>query len=342
MSENILQIGQTKTCFKSITQYDKKFDGMFDQIKNKGYSCSYFSILTCLRFFQGHIPDVDSHEKNIIDAMMITCFLNINSGLLFDDLIIGSTNCDHKKIMATSVDLITNNVIGFDNMFKNITNEKEKYAVIFLKSEKYFVVLVDIDGYYVRDCHMDNQHNYKSKQDLINHLNNSYQFANLINIDGFKLEEYSSIEYLVIDKLFDSNVIDLLEPTSEIVNLVNLVESDHTKNEMIDQMYLDQIAYQTIELMDESTDKDKPTNIDILKGDIFEIPNKTLFSEKDIKYLELLNAELKIYTDPNLQTPLLKNNNVISENKIKYKPKADILIDNDENCDNCDNFVDFS
>lgn len=328
MSENILQRDQTKACFKSITQYDKKFDGMFDQIKNKGYSCSYFSILTCLRFFQGLVPDVDSHEKNIIDAMMITCMLNINSGLTFDDLIIGSTNCDHKKIMATSVDLITNNVIGFDNMFKNITNEKEKYAVMFLKSEKYFVVLVDIDGYYVRDCHVDNQYNYKLKQDLIDHLNNSYQFANSINIDGFKLEEYSSIEYLIIDKLFDSNVIDLLEPIGEIVNLA---ESEHT----IDQMYLDQIVYQTIELADE----DEPTNIDILKGDIFEIPNKTLFSEKDIKYLELLNVELKIYTDPNLQNGLLKNNHKISENKIKYKPKADILIDND---DNCDNFVDFS
>ncbi len=65
-SELVENLEQSFASFTSITQYDKRFDGMFEQIKNKGYSCSYFSVLTCLRFLQGYTPDVDTHEKNII------------------------------------------------------------------------------------------------------------------------------------------------------------------------------------------------------------------------------------------------------------------------------------
>jgi hypothetical protein len=75
--------------FNSITQYDKMFDSMFERINDKGYACSYFSVLTCLRFLQGYDYDNETHEKNIVDAMMLTCMLNVNSGLSFDDLIIG-------------------------------------------------------------------------------------------------------------------------------------------------------------------------------------------------------------------------------------------------------------
>jgi spore coat polysaccharide biosynthesis protein SpsF (cytidylyltransferase family) len=119
---------------------------------------------------------------------------------------------DHKKITGTSVELITNNVIGPNEMFPKLLNEQERYAVMFLKNEKYFVVMVDSNGFYLRDCHIDTQRNFKTLDTMFEHLSNFYQFTKMISIDGFQLEDYSSIEFLIFDQQFDSdNLMKLLE-----------------------------------------------------------------------------------------------------------------------------------
>ncbi len=258
-----MQANQFTNSFKSITQYDKRFDGMFDNIKNKGFSCSYFGILTCLRFLQGYTPDVDTHEKNIIDAMTITCLLDVNSGLSFENLILGCTNYDQKKIIGTSVELIVNNVIGPNEMFPKLIHQQEKYAVMFLKNEKYFAVLVDSDGFYLRDCHVDIQYNFNTLDSLFTHLSSFYQFTSMINIDGFQIEEYSSIEFLIFDQQFESDIVNLLE--TQIVSAkpkINIISTQIKKKE------------------------------EMLNGDILNVPEKTLFSKKDIEYLQQLNNEL--------------------------------------------------
>lgn len=258
------------TSFNSITQYDKSFDGLFENIKIKGYSCSYFSILSSLRFLQGYFPDVDTHEKNVSDAMMLTCILNINSGLSFEDLILGCTNYDIKKIVGTTVELIQNNIIGFEQMFPKITHPEEKYCVVFLKNEKYFIVMVDIDGYYLRDCHIDVQYNFKLFNDLKKKLSEDYQFTKMINIDGFEISEYSSIEFLIFDQQFDTQILQLLEPQLQSSTIYNPENSENSENS-------------------EKIDKEK---IKLLEGDILDIPEKTLFGKKDIIFLEKLNEQL--------------------------------------------------
>lgn len=299
----------TGQSFKSITQYDKRFDGMFEKIKNKGYSCSYFGVLSCLRFLQGYTPNVDTHEKNIIDAMMITCMLNINSGLSFDDLITGCTNYDNKKIMGTSVELIVNNVIGKNEMFPKLINEKEKYAVIFLKNEKYFVVLVDKNGFYLRDCHVDTQNNFKTCDELFEHLSNYYQFTKMINIDGFKLEDYSSIEFLIFDQQFESGITGLIEPqinNSHKSDHKGYLNSQHDSGENIDN----------IKFIEPTVEQNKKR--EILNGDMFDVPSNVLFSKKDIEYLELLNYELLNCSDKKPDVKILDSIPLVFDNP--YSP----------------------
>lgn len=272
--------------FKTLTQYDKRFDGMFDHIKNKGYGCSYFSVLSCLRFLQGYPSDVDTHEKNIIDAMTITCLLNVNSGLGFEDLITGCTNYDPKKIVGTSVELIVNNVIGPNEMFPKLVHQEEKYAVMFLKNEKYFVVLVDSDGFYLRDCHLDVQHNFKTLDEIFGHLSSSYQFTQMINIEGFQIEEYSSVEFLIFDQQFECDIMDITsllegqpDPTKFSDNF-----SDPA-NDKIATNITTNISATLLALPPVSKEE-------LLNGDMLNIPEKTLFSKKDIDYLQQLNNEL--------------------------------------------------
>jgi hypothetical protein len=276
-----MQTTNYENAFKSLTQYDKRFDGMFDQIKDKGYSCSYFGILTCLRFLQGYLPDVDTHEKNIIDAMTVTCLLNINAGMTFEDLILGCTNCDAKKIIATSVELIANNIIGPNEMFPKLVSNLERYAVMFLKNEKYFVVMVDCDGIYLRDCHVDTQHNFKTIDELMIYLSQHYQFTQMINIDGFQIDEYSSIEFLIFDQQFESDIITLLEPEATI----------HTAHTPAHTPAHTQIQYGTQTKQNVQT-TNSPNNL--LHGDMLKVPEKTLFSKNDIEYLQQLNIELSI------------------------------------------------
>lgn len=257
-----------QSTLKSITQYDKRFDGLFDEIKKKGFACSYFSILSCWKFMQQNSrPDLQSHEQHIKDAMTITCVLNLADGLGFEDLIIGCTDFDHKKIIATSVELIVQNVIGIHQMFPKILEETEKYAVMFLKSEKYFVVLVDKDGYYVRDCHIDTQYNFKTLDQLYAHLATTYQFTENVNVGGIEFEEYSSIEFLKFDTQFNTDVVAILG--------TKLYSDD--KPNVFNKSQYDDFADDSIYDLD---------------GDIFDLPEKILLTQKDIEYLEMLNVQL--------------------------------------------------
>lgn len=265
--------------FNSITQYDKSFDGLFDDIKKKGYSCSYFSILSCWRFMENGIVDKDIHEQNIRDAMTITCVLNIADGLSFEDLIIGCTDYDHKKILATNVDLMKNDIIGIHQMFplSDDKNNNGRYAVMFLKSEKYFVVLVDDDGYHFRDCHADTQFDFKTLDQLYFHLSVSYQFTENICLDGIEFEDYSSIEFLIFDKKFNTEVINVLL-TKAYDDSGNMIQND-----------------EHIELNEKNYDLD---------GDIFDLPEKIELTKDDIRYLEMFNNQanseftVEIYDNP--------------------------------------------
>ena len=56
--------------------------------------------------------------------------------------------------------------------------------------------------YSVRDCHEMDQYDFDSFDKLKLHLSNIYQFDSDINLDGYKVPEFSNIEFLVTDKHF--------------------------------------------------------------------------------------------------------------------------------------------
>lgn len=371
--------------FVTINQYDKRFDSMFENIKKKGYSCSYFSILTCLRFLQGYFPDADTHEQNVIDSMTISCLLDVSAGLSFEDLIIGCTTYDHKQIVATTVELISTGVIGFDQMFPILNNSQEKYAVMFLKNEKYFVVMVDSEGFYIRDCHISEQVNFKTLTETCEYLTKVYQFTAQINVDGLKFDEYSSVEFLIFDQLFHSDTLTLLNSDSSVSIIeqknqlvrqqinqtyypikigTNNDNNDHNGNndqendlqiaiqqsiitqqiEQIDQtvantiqdaameptILVDIAAETKLAIQNLDSDNKQYQPVHDLKGDIFNVPNKVLFTMDDIKYLEKLNNELSKQNKSNGNfKEKMTNSNKITE-KFDYNDFSKDALEDDD------------
>lgn len=187
--------------FKSITQYDKSFDSLFTNINHKGFACGFFSVLTVKMFLSMGRKDQETHKKCIEQSMKFTAEKKITYGLNFDDMLKKCRSNYEKKldICSTSVELIKDNIIGYEHIFENKNNLP--YGIIFLKNEKFFVVLYDTDKYYIRDCHNDSQYvcNYS---ELIKKLKDSYQFENDINLLGDEYINYSSIEYLKLYEPF--------------------------------------------------------------------------------------------------------------------------------------------
>lgn len=289
--------------FNSITQYDKSFDKMFKNISKKGFACSYFAILSCWRFIQTGTHDKHIHEENIRDGIKITKILDLSNGLSFEDLIIGCTTFDNKKIMCTSVDLFVNNVIGINDMFPN---KKERYAVMFLKSEKYFVVLVENDNYYLRDCHVDIQYNFKSVDLLYLHLINHYQFAENINVSGIDFDEYSSIEYLIFDEMFDTDVIMLL--SMSLGNSDKADDFDYKKYQDFDEN-------NNMNHIDYTNEVNRIIDQYDLHKNIFDLPEKVFFTDADIEYLDTLCKNIQTNSANIINiTDAINKSNIVEQN----------------------------
>lgn len=194
------------TDFESITQYDKSFDNLFLNINHKGYACGFFSIYTAYMFLDTGRFTKNTHENCIKNAINFTIMKKIHMGLNFDELVEKTCNLNKKNICSTSVELIRENIIGYDQIFEN--KENKPYSIIFLKNEKYFVVLYDNNTnlYYVRDCHNNTQKTLKYES-LKKYLKDSYQFEEDINLLGTEYANYSSIEYLKIYNTFSCNLI---------------------------------------------------------------------------------------------------------------------------------------
>jgi hypothetical protein len=184
--------------FESITQFDKSFDNLFENKNLKGYACGIFSLLTANSYLNNILITKDVHENNIRKAVKICSENKIFYGMSFDELL-STTNLYPENINSTSVELIINDVIGYNHMF----NIKDKCAVIFLKNEKFFVVICDKNKYYLRDCHESKQYNFDSLEELIQRLNTAYQFDNQIDLIVDEYTNYSSIEFIKITENFN-------------------------------------------------------------------------------------------------------------------------------------------
>lgn len=181
--------------FESITQFINIDNSNIDYNKN---ACHFFSLKTAYEFFKNNDLSKDIHEINVLFAIEKNIQMQ-NNQLYFDDILNFTSLCKN-DICATSSDLIKSNDYPIDLIFPNVNNS---YCVIILKNSKYFIVIYHNNKYYIRDCHEPFQYNFDNKNDLINHLNKVYQFSNSINLDGYRIPEFSSIEYIIIDKEFN-------------------------------------------------------------------------------------------------------------------------------------------
>jgi hypothetical protein len=195
--------------FESITQYNKNFDKIFLNVKQKGFACGYFSILTANRFLEYNAVDKKTHESNVEEAIKYTAKKKIYGGVDFNKLLETTSNLNKKEIIGTSIELINAGVLGYEHIFHNSDNV-DKYAVIFLKNEKYFVVMYSKlqNKYYLRDCHESQQHNFYSINELTKRLDEAYQFKSNIDILDGEYIEYSSIEFIRIVEPFQQKIIE--------------------------------------------------------------------------------------------------------------------------------------
>jgi hypothetical protein len=196
--------------FESITQYNKKFDKLFNNKNHKGFSCGFFSILTAYRFMKDVKYDKFTHEQNIEDALKYTIDKKIFGGINFDLLLSTTSTLNKKNIVATSVELVNTGILGYESMFD--LNNLEKYCVIFLKNEKYFVVmyLKSEKKYFLRDCHESIQYTFDTTDQLINRLDTAYQFKDNINLLGSEYISYSSIEFIQITNEFNQYISNII------------------------------------------------------------------------------------------------------------------------------------
>lgn len=187
--------------FDSITQFNKQFDHLFQNVNQKGFGCGFFSILTVNSFLKNNKYDKHTHENNTRNGILTTVENKIRSGVNFDNLLALCTNLSKHDIMATSIELMVSGILSYEHIFDIPST---KYAIIFLKNEKYFVVLVDNGKYHLRDCHENMQYSFNSFDQLTNRLDEAYQFKSNIDLLGEEYLQYSSIEYIKITEPFQT------------------------------------------------------------------------------------------------------------------------------------------
>lgn len=262
----------TTTQFNSVTQYDKKFDGLFANPSKKGFSCSFFSLITAWKFLCGEQPNSVSHETTIAQSLLAQSSYDINFGITFEEMLASYTDINPTNICATTAELISSGELGFDQIFPPILDDT-KVAIIILKNERYLTILIDKNGYQFRDCHESTQFNFATVDELVIHLINAYQFTDSVNAGGMEYHDYSSIEFLTLNQKFYLGVADMLGIVvqNEPVVLTHTTESAGTN------LSPDEILCLEILNQEANDEVAKHSN-----GDM---------TEDEMCYMQMLNAE---------------------------------------------------
>lgn len=194
--------------FETITQYDQMFDELWieNPYVKKGLACPYFSLFTAEMFMNNNNTDKERHERNIHAAVSSNILLGSNDEMDFKQLI-SYTDLAENDIGCTLAELIQSGEFKLEELFTSNTNT---YCVIFLKNAKFFVVMCNNTGYHIRDCHESVQHTFSDKKQLIEMLNNTYQFNCVVDVGGITYGDYSSIEFIKIEKKFNNTLNDLI------------------------------------------------------------------------------------------------------------------------------------
>lgn len=180
--------------FKSSSQYDKEYS-----LANNHNVCSFFSLCMAETWSNKHTAGKEEYELSLKNGVEIFKASNTKE-IDFDTLLSFSDKYTGSDVNATMVDFIKDDDSFFNELFKLDSNK----CYIFLKHEKFFVVICDKDNYQwiIRDCHLNDQLTFTDYDMLVDRLNSFYKFNETIEIDGYPLVEYSTIEYVLIDKPF--------------------------------------------------------------------------------------------------------------------------------------------
>lgn len=279
----------TTTQFSSVTQYDKQFDGLFANPNKKGFSCSFFSLITAWKFLNGESPDVISHETTIAQSLLAQSSYDINFGITFEEMLSSYTDINPTQICATTADLINSGELGFDQIFPPIV-DNTRIAIIILKNERYLTILIDQNGYQFRDCHESTQYNFSTVDELVIHLINAYQFTDGVNAGGIEYHDYSSIEFLTLNSKFYLGVAEMLGISFNTSPPVNL-NGDTFDIPSGTTLSPDEICY--LEMLNNDANQ-TTTNVEttVANGDM---------SMDEMLYMQMLNEEINGTTNANAQ-----------------------------------------
>jgi len=258
--------------FESKTQYDNSYNNIWEMYPDakKGLACPYFALATAYNFMKNGNITSDVHEINIFAGIQYFAMVGSNTEMNFKELLAFS-DLKSDDIMCTTSMLVQSGEIGFPEMIqKDKPLDESKYCTIILKNSKFFVIMIDKNGYYIRDCHESFQYNYKTFEDIVSDINQKYQFSETINITGISYDDYSSIEFLKIDKKFKTHILEMLGLDDIVSNTLYKIESPD--NGIVGKIDLD-----------DSIEKYKHKNDDdasIFKKDDDEITNKDIKNDK--------------------------------------------------------------
>lgn len=197
--------------FQTFTQYDLRFKNFYKFDKDRT-ACSLFSLITTYNYMQNGDISKNQHEKNIYSGIMNYMKKDIPKYMLFEELLLlTSISLSGESVGGTTPELITQGILGYDNIFKPY-NYDQNYAVVFLKNRNFIVVMVkqteNGKRYFLRDCHETTQFDFDNFELLRIFLDKTYQFESLTIAGGVHIPEFSNIEYVVIDQPFSLNNID--------------------------------------------------------------------------------------------------------------------------------------
>lgn len=193
--------------FSTFSQFDQKFK--LSEFGGECNACPIFALFTAKKFMDNGSITQEQHEKNLEAAVMNYIISEGSKELpkymsFFELIQFAGGEFTDNEIKGTLPQII--NEFGYGEIFKP-EEYNGNYACIFLKNSNFIVVLVkkNDDGstlFCVRDCHESEQYNLESLAVLQVHLNTKYQFNQLTVVDGYLIEEFANIEYLIVDKSF--------------------------------------------------------------------------------------------------------------------------------------------
>ncbi|QKF94245.1 hypothetical protein QKU48_gp0787 [Fadolivirus algeromassiliense] len=219
------------TSFTTFNQFDKRFNE-FAKFGGDRTACPLFGLITCYNFMQTGDISQKQHENNIYAAVTNYTTNEYPKYMLFEELLeLANGTLNQAEINATTPELLTQNIVGYEHMFK--FGYQQNYCILLLKNRNYMAILCKCspegETYAVRDCHENTQRNFSNFESLRNFLNNTYQFEQPTIVGGVRIPEFENVEFLTIDVPFE-----LINVDTGLIDETLQEETGYVEEEKVD------------------------------------------------------------------------------------------------------------